>query len=285
VLLLIVAIGIFLTAKALPAVRIAGWHFVTEKTWFPDNTPAVFGIAALLFGTVLSSAMALVVAVPVAIGAALFVVEVAPARLGRPIGYLMDLLAAVPSVVYGLWAVAVLGPFLKPVERFLDSALGFIPLFDNRTRQFTSSTLFVASIVLAIMVLPIIAALAREIFTQVPDSHREAARALGATPWETMRTAVLPFSRGGLVGASMLGLGRALGETIALALVLGGTYNINPHITEPGGNTIAANIAVKFGEAGAVGRSALVASGLVLFGLTLVVNMTGRLIVRRTTAS
>jgi phosphate transport system permease protein len=200
--------------------------------------------------------------------------------MGRIGGYLVDMLAAVPSVVYGLWAIFVLIPKMTPIEKALNTGLGWTVIFHNRTGAY-GHTMFVAGVVLAIMILPIIAAIAREIFRQVPTAHREAAMALGATRWETIRLAVLPFSRSGLIGASMLGLGRALGETIAVALVLSATFTVNPHITEPGGNTIAANIANQFGEALTMGRSALVASGLVLFALTLVVNLGARAVVYR----
>lgn len=281
VLVLIVAIGTFLVVRALPAFSRAGAHFFTEKAWFPDQVPPVFGIAALAFGTVLSSVVALALAVPVAIGSALFLTDVAPPRLGRWIGYLVDLLAAVPSVVYGLWGVYYLVPRLVPVGRGLDRALGFIPLFHSRSGTYGRS-LFAASVVLAIMVLPIVAAIAREVFRQVPRADKEAALALGATRWETIRLAVLPYSRSGVVGAVMLGLGRALGETIAVALVLSANFKIDLHIFEPGGNTIAANIATKFGEAGVHGREALIASGLVLFAITLVVNVVARGVVYRT---
>ncbi|HZQ27140.1 MAG TPA: phosphate ABC transporter permease subunit PstC [Acidimicrobiales bacterium] len=281
VLILIVAIGVFLVGRAVPAFRLAGLHFFTEKTWFPDNAPPVFGIAALAFGTVLSSLCALVLAVPVALGSALFLTELAPPRLGRWTGYMLDLLAAVPSVVYGLWGVYYLVPRLIPVERWLNDTLGFIPLFDSRNGTYGRS-LFAASVVLAIMVLPIVAAIAREVFRQVPRADKEAALALGATRWETIRLSVLPYSRSGIVGAIMLGLGRALGETIAVALVLASLFKVDFHILEPGGNTIAANIATKFGEAGVHGREALIASGLVLFAITLVVNVIARGVVYRT---
>lgn len=282
VLLLLIAIGAFLALRAWSAFDKMGMRFFTERDWFPDALPPVYGIAALAFGTVVTSLVALAIAVPVAIGSALFLSEVLPRRIARPLGYLVDLLAAVPSVVYGLWGSLVLVTALQPVERFLDRWFGFTVIFDNRSGLFGKS-IFAASVVLAIMVVPIVAALAREIFAQVPASHREGAQALGATPWETIRMAVLPFSRSGLVGATMLGLGRALGETIAVALVLGSAYVINPHITEVGGNSIAANIAIKFGEAGPNGRNALIASGLVLFAITLVVNLGGRYVVRRAT--
>ncbi len=281
VVALIVAIAAFLLGRALPAFRHAGWHFLTEKAWFPDASPSKFGIAALAFGTVVSSIGALVLAVPVAIGSALFLTEIAPPTLGRWVGYLVDLLAAVPSVVYGLWGVYYLVPRLVPFSRWLDDTFGFIPLFDSRTGTYGRS-LFAAMVVLAIMVLPIVAALSREIFRQVPNANREAAYALGATRWEAIRLAVLPYSRGGIVGAVMLGLGRALGETIAVALVLASAFRVDWHILEPGGNTIAANIATKFGEAGVAGREALIASGLVLFAITLVVNVVARGVVYRT---
>ena len=281
VVLLIGAIAVFLIVQATPALRAAGAGFFSRFEWFPDATPARFGVAALAFGTVVSSLLALVLAVPIAIGSALFTTEIAPPRLGRWIGHLMDLLAAVPSVVYGLWGVAFLVPRLVPAQEWLDRVLGFIPIFHSRNGTYGRS-LFAASVVLAIMVLPIIAAISREVFRQAPMTHREAAMALGATRWETIRYAVLPFSRSGLIGAAMLGLGRALGETIAVALVLAASFQINWHLVEPGGNTIAANIATKFGEAGLLGREALIASGLVLFAITLAVNIAARAVVNRT---
>jgi phosphate transport system permease protein len=277
---IIVAIAAFLVWKAVPAFRASGFHFLSEKAWFPDAKPAKFGVAALAFGTALSSVLALVMVVPVALGAALALTELAPKRLGIIGGYVVDLLAAVPSVVYGLWGVYYLVPRLIPMQRWLDQHAGFIPLFQSRNNTFGRSV-FAASAVLAIMVLPIVAAIAREVFRQVPQAHREAALALGATRWETIRMAVLPPSRSGVIGAVMLGLGRALGETIAVALVLAATFNINFHVFEPGGNTIAANIATKFGEAGVQGREALIASGLVLFAITLAVNMVARAVVYR----
>jgi phosphate transport system permease protein len=187
----------------------------------------------------------------------------------------------VPSVVYGLWGVAFLVPRLVPAQRWLDRTIGFIPLFHSRNGTYGRS-LFAAAVILAIMMLPIVAAIAREVFRQAPVSHREAAMALGATPWETIRYAVLPFSRSGIIGAAMLGLGRALGETIAVALVLAASFDIHWHLVEPGGNTIAANIATKFGEAGLLGREALIASGLVLFAITFAVNIAARIVVNRT---
>jgi phosphate transport system permease protein len=271
-----------LVLKAIPAFRVDGFKFFTEKAWFPDAKPAKFGVAALAFGTVLSSIIALVLVVPVAVGAALTLTELAPRRLGTMGGYLVDILAAVPSVVYGLWGVYFLVPRLVPMQHWLAVHASFVPLFQNKSNTFGRSV-FAASCVLAIMVLPIIAAISREVFRQVPRANREAALALGATRWETIRMAVLPPSRSGVVGAIMLGLGRALGETIAVALVLAASFNVSFHVFEPGGNTIAANIATKFGEAGSVGREALIASGLVLFAITLAVNMAARAVVYRST--
>lgn len=275
VLGLILAIAALLLWKALPALRTAGLGFFTQKQWLPDNTPPRFGIASLAFGTLLSSVLALVIALPVSFGTAVWLVECAPRWLSRPIGYMVELLAAVPSVVYGLWAVFVLVPDMVPLERWLAEYFGFVPLFHDPQRTF-GRNVFSASLVLAVMILPIVVSLSREVLRQVPGEHRQAAMALGATRWEVIRMAVLPSARGGMVGAAMLGLGRALGETIAVALVLSSSYDITWNILSPGGNTIAANIATKFGEAGPTGQEALVASGLILFAITLVVNMLAR---------
>jgi phosphate transport system permease protein len=280
VLLILVAIAAFLVWKSWPALKVAGWDFFTEKNWQPDETPPVFGVAALVWGTLLSSVLSLVIAVPVAVGCALLLVEVAPPSISRPVGYVIELLAAVPSVVYGLWGVYVLVPRLIPFEKWLASNFSFIPLFNNPSGEFGRS-MFVAVVILTVMVLPIIVSLAREVLRQVPKEDREAAQSLGATRWEVIRMAVLPYARGGITGSVMLGFGRALGETIAVAMVLSATYVITWNILEPGGNTIAANIATKFGEAGPLGQEALVASGLVLFAITLVVNMLARFFVGR----
>jgi phosphate transport system permease protein len=205
---------------------------------------------------------------------------VAPRRIAGVLGNLVDLLAAVPSVVYGLWGVAYLDDKIKPLSAGLHSALGWIPLFGDTGGRYGRSMLL-ASVVLAIMILPIVAALSREIFLQVPSGTREAAYALGATRWEMIRTAVLPFSRPGVTAAIMLGLGRALGETIAVALVLLSNFEISAKVLGPGGNTVAANIATKFAEYGPTGRGALIATGLVLFVITFVVNLAARGIVYR----
>jgi phosphate transport system permease protein len=282
VLALLTLITIFLFVKAWPAFRSAGFGYFTEQGWsFPEQGDATFGIAALLWGTVLSATMALLFAVPVAVGSALFTTEYARPTLGRWIGYVIDLLAAVPSVIYGLWGLLFLVPRMIPLQRWLAEHLGFIPFFHDPDGLFGKS-MFAAAVVLALMVLPIVAAVSREIFRQVPRDSREAALALGATKWEMIRTAVLPPSRPGVVGSVVLGLGRALGETIAIALVLAATFDINVQVLKPGGNTIAANIATKFGEAGPLMRSALIASGLVLFAITLVATISARRVLRRT---
>jgi len=222
----------------------------------------------------------MLLAVPVGIGIALFIAVYADRRLGAVLAYVVDLLAAVPSIIFGLWGLEYLMPRTNGLWRYLDQHLGFIPIFRNDLDQYTKS-IALASVVLAIMILPTVSAISREVFIQVPIGHVEAALALGATRWEVVRTAVFPFAKPGMISAAMLGLGRALGETIAVALILSATFKINWHLTEPGGNTFAANIALKWNEAGAVGLGALIASGLVLYVLTLLVNMAARYIIER----
>jgi phosphate transport system permease protein len=281
VLVLLAAIATFLVVKALPAFSHDTTSFWTTKTWLTETTRPTYGIAAIAFGTVESATIALVVAWPVALGVALFVTEYAPRRLATFCGYAIDMLAAIPSVVYGLWGLYWLVPRMAGVQGWLGRNLGFIPIFKDRYAGIPTKSMFVTGVVLAIMILPIIAAIMREVFRQADPTHKEAALALGATRLEMLRMAVLPPSRSGVVGATILGLGRAIGETIAVALVLGQSFILNWHVLEPGGSTIAANIATQFGEAGTVGRSALVASGLVLFGIALLVNLVARAIVYR----
>jgi phosphate transport system permease protein len=283
VLAILGAIAVFLVVKAIPSLKHDQKSFLTTKVWNPDDTPPLFGIAVLVFGTVLSSVIALVIAIPVAVGVAIFVVEYAPRRLATWLGYLIDMLATVPSVVYGLWGLVFLVPHIRGFQHFLAKDFGWIPLFDdphNRT-SVASQSIFVASVVLAIMVVPVIAAISREVLRQVDPNLKEAALALGATRWEMVRTALLPPSMPGIIGGIMLGLGRALGETIAIALILGTSFAISFHILVPGGDTIAANIANTFGESGVTGRSALIASGLVLFILTFGVNLIARIVIHR----
>jgi phosphate transport system permease protein len=279
---LIVAIAAFLVVQAVPALRDNTTSFLTTKEFLPEADKPTFGIAVLAFGTLLTSAVAMLLAVPVALGVAVFVTQYAPRRLAGLLGGLVDLLAAVPSVVYGLWGLAFLNSHLQGTNRSLHDGLGWFPLFGDTGGRYSKSILL-ASLVLAIMVLPIIAALTREVLLQLPSNLPEAALALGATRWEAIRVAVLPPSRPGIVSAIMLGLGRALGETIAVALVLGTSPALTARILGPGGNTIAANIAAKFGEYAQAGRGALIASGLVLFVMTFAVNAVARAIVIRST--
>ncbi|MEV5414397.1 phosphate ABC transporter permease subunit PstC [Thermopolyspora sp. NPDC052614] len=279
VLVIMAAVAVFLIAEAIPALQANAGNFLTDLTWTPNGDPPAFGIAALAFGTLLSSLLALLMATPVAIGVALFISHYAPRRMAGVLGYVIDLLAAVPSVVYGLWGVIFLVPLMQGPSEFLNTYLGFIPLFGGD--RVVGRSMLTASVVLAIMILPIIAAISREVFLQAPKMQEEAALALGATRWEMIRMAVLPFGRPGVISASMLGLGRAMGETIAVALIFPATFQISFQILGPTGNSIAANIANGFGEATPIGRGALIASGLVLFIITLLVNIAARLIIAR----
>jgi phosphate ABC transporter permease protein PstC len=279
VLVIIAAIAIFLIAKAVPALRANTENFWTYEGWSPNDPQPKFGIGTLAFGTVLSSALALLMAVPVALGIALYLSHYAPRRLSTALGFLIDLLAAVPSVVFGLWGRDVFSNPVRDFSAWLNEYFGWLPIFGG-DGPFGKS-IMLGSLVLAIMVLPIITSLSREVFLQTPTANEEAALALGATRWEMLRTAVLPYGRPGVIAAVMLGLGRALGETIALALTLGITFGISFNLIQNGGNTIAANIANAFGEANDTGRGALIASGLVLFAITLIVNIVARAIIYR----
>jgi phosphate transport system permease protein len=280
VLVIIVAIAVFLILKAIPALQADKANFWTHFEWFPDDpTNPQFGIPALAFGTVVSAAIALIIAVPVAMGIALCLTHYAHRRLASGLGFMIDLLAAVPSIVFGLWGRDYLVGPIRDFSSWLHHYFGWIPLFGSDGPY--GKSFMLGGVVLAIMVLPIVTSLSREVFRQTPTMNEEAALALGATKWEMIRTAVIPYGRPGLIASVMLGLGRALGETIALALTLGGGFLIGPDIIHNGGNTIAANIANKFGEASDTGRGALIASGLVLFAITLVVNMIARAIVYR----
>ena len=280
ILVTMAAIAIFLIWRAIPSLQANTANFFTTKVWFPDQDPVVFGIASLAFGTLMTAIIAMVLAVPVGIGIALFIAHYASPRLASSLAFITDLLAAVPSIIFGMWGLQFLTPQMEGLGEWLNTYLGFIPLFSNDLGIYSKSIL-IAGVVLAIMVLPTISAISREVFLQVPRTHIEASLALGATRWEMVRQAIFPFAKPGMISASMLGLGRALGETIAVALILSASYEINWHVTEPGGNTFAANIALRWNEAGPIGLSALVASGLVLFVITLAVNMAARVIISR----
>lgn len=276
-------IAAFLLKEALPSLSKAGWKFFTVFEWLPDDDPAKYGIGSMLFGTVVAALIALVVAVPVSLGTALFIQEYSPIKMRKALITGVDLLAAIPSLVFGLWGLAYLQPKLDGPAQWLTDWLGFIPIFKTTVPIFGSS-LFVSGLVLALMIVPIITSVALAVMNEVPRVYCEAALALGGTKAGMIKEVVLPFSKGGLIGASMLGLGRALGETIAIALILSSDFRIPSNVLSPGGASIAGTIALKFGEAGENGRSALIAAGLVLFLLTLLVNVLARFVVTRTKA-
>ena len=281
ILVLLAAVAGFLIVKAWPALT-TPYDELAEQVGLLRNSSSLLDyVGPLIFGTILAAALALVMAVPVAIGIALFISHYAPRRLANGLGYVIDLLAAVPSVVYGLWGALVLSPLVQPVWAWLNENLGWFPLFAGTVSP-TARVLLTVAIVLAVMILPIITAVSREVFLQTPRLHEEAALALGATRWEMIRTAVLPFGRSGVISAAMLGLGRALGETMAVLMILSPGFLYSFHILEAGQQqSIAANIAAQFPEANPMGVSTLIATGLALFVITLVVNMAARAIVAR----
>lgn len=275
ILIALAAVAVFLIAQSLPAlVAPAGSFRGTEGNFWEY-------VAPLAFGTVWAAAIALVIAVPIAVGIALFISHYAPRRLAQPLGYIIDLLAAVPSVVYGLWGITVLAPATVPLYEWLAENAGWFPLFAGPASG-TGRTVLTVAIVLAVMVLPIITALCREVFVQTPTLNQEAAYALGATWWEMVRMAVFPYARSGIISAAMLGLGRALGETMAVAMVLSPSAIISfAVIQSENPSTIAANIALNFPESAGIQVNALIATGLVLFVITLIVNSLARYIVTR----
>jgi phosphate transport system permease protein len=274
ILIALAGVAVFLTVQGVPAFG------ADESALFGASSFVAF-VWPLLFGTLLAATLALLIATPLSLGVALVISHYAPRRLARPIGYVVDLLAAVPSVVYGLWGSAYFGTRLVPVYEWLERHLGFLPFFSGPASA-TGRTILTAAIVLAIMAIPIITAITREVFLQTPTLHEEAALALGATRWEMIRMAVLPYARSGIVSAVMLGLGRALGETMAVAMVLSAsgvvTFNL---VSSTNPSTIAANIALQFPESTGLKVNALIASGLVLFVITFVVNFSARAIVAR----
>jgi phosphate transport system permease protein len=268
IMLALAGVAIFLTLEGMPAIT------ASPEQIGEDNI--LLYVWPLLFGTILAAVLALIVAAPLSIGLALVISHYAPRRVAKPIAYVIDLLAAVPSVVYGLWGIQFFGPRLVPVYEWLEGHLGFLPFFEGPASG-TGRTILTASLVLALMALPIITAVCREIFAQTPVLEQEAALALGATRWEMIRLTVFPYSRSGMVSAVMLGLGRALGETMAVAMVLSATgvvtFNL---ISSVNPSTIAANVALKFPEASGVQVNVLIFSGLVLFLVTFLVNFLGR---------
>ncbi|TDQ54927.1 phosphate ABC transporter permease subunit PstC [Actinorugispora endophytica] len=281
ILVILAGVAAFLVAQSFDSLTANTANFLTTSEWDANTREApAFGVLALAFGTVLGAAIALVLATPVAIGIALFIVYYAPRRIAAVLGYLVDLLAAIPSVVYGLWGIGWLVVQLAPFYTWLETYFGWFPLFAGPVST-TGRTMLSAGIVLAVMILPIITAMSRDVFLQVPQSHREAALALGATRWEMIRMAVIPFGRPGIIGGAMLGLGRALGETMAVAMILSPSLVVSWFLLQSGNQTIAAHIALQYPEATGYGVSALIAAGLVLFAITLLVNMAARFVVSR----
>ncbi|CAA9385883.1 MAG: Phosphate transport system permease protein PstC [uncultured Propionibacteriaceae bacterium] len=279
IVLLVVFVGVFLLALALPSLLANQANFLTSREWTVSGSELRFGIAGLLWTTVLSSVVAMAIAVPIAIGVALFITQYAPRRVAGPLAFTVDLLAAVPSIIFGLWGIAVLGPLLVPTSDWLSSRLGFIPIFAPGIRS--PGTVFVVSVVLAIMILPIVTAISRDVFTQTPRDHVEAALSLGATRWEMIRTAVLPYGRSGVISASMLGLGRALGETVAVMIILSKPADNSGFAPSlfAGGETFASKIANNAAEFDTPSKTgAFIASGLVLFIVTFAVNAVARII-------
>jgi phosphate transport system permease protein len=276
-------IGVFLLVHAIPALRANHANFFTSAQFDTTSNELAFGIRDLLMVTVLSSLWALALAVPVAIGIAVFLTQYAPARLSRPFGALVDLLAAVPSIVFGLWGIFVLAPQLAPLEDLLNRDLGWLFLFKAGDVSLAGGgNIFTAGVVLAVMILPIITSVSREVFRQTPIPHIEAAQALGATKWEVVRMTVLPFGRSGAVAASMLGLGRALGETVAVLIILRAAARPGAWSLFDGGYTFASKIASAASEfSEPLPTGAYIAAGFVLFVLTFVVNAIARAIVGR----
>jgi phosphate transport system permease protein len=275
VLAILAGVAGFLLVKAEPAVTAA-------SSELPQGKSLIDYIAPLAFGTLLSGTVAILIALPLAVSVALFITHIAPRRIAGPLSYIVDLLAAIPSVVYGLWGIFVLGPAAVPVMKWLEDNLGFIPIFKGPA-SVTGRAMFVAAIVLAVMILPIVSAVAREVFAQTPRRLEEAALALGATRWEMIRMSVLPFGKSAVISGAMLGLGRALGETMAVTIILSVsgvvTFNL---ISQANPSTIAANVALQFPDSSGIAVNTLIASGLVLFLITLLVNMAARVIIART---
>jgi phosphate transport system permease protein len=284
---IMLAVGLFLSIRASDALQVAGISFLFEQEWSPETHQ--FGIAAVLFGTVTIAIIAMCVAVPIALGTSLLLAEIVTGRLRSFLISLVDLMAAVPSVVFGLWGLFFLQGNVIPVARWISTYFGWIPIFRvsdsagqtlTEASSFTSSA-FIAGIVVGLMVVPTQTSVMREAFSQAPVGEREAALALGSTRWGMVRTVVLPFGRGGIIGGTMLGLGRALGETIAVYMIISPIFNINWQVLETGTNSVSSLIALRYGEASQFGLSALMAAGLVLFLITLIVNFTASSIVAR----
>ncbi|MFD2416361.1 phosphate ABC transporter permease subunit PstC [Amycolatopsis pigmentata] len=278
VLALLIVIGFFLVYRAVPAFEVSGFGFFTTIRF--NAATGAMGVLGLLYGTVVVALIAVGVAVPLSVLAALFITDYAgPGTRGFLTG-LVDLLAAIPSLLYGLWGFSFLRPYITPFSQWLSDNLGWFPLFSTRAGAVLFNSMFLAGLVVSLMVIPITTSVIREVFVQTPLGEKEAALALGGTRWGMVRTVVLPFGRGGIIGGSMLGLGRALGETIAVSLLLPQVPQITTHLLEFGGATISGFIANNAGMSG-IGLNGLMAAGLVLFLFTLATNFTASVIISR----
>ena len=278
-------IGFFLVYNGFEAMRNAGFAFLTGFDWVDavqeNNQPASYGIGAMLYGTIVTGILALLMGVPIAVGTALFLSYYAPAWLKKPMVVVVDVMAAIPSIVYGLWGFFVLMPHAEYWAKLIHKYFGFIPFFDMPAPVYTRSP-FIAGLVLAIMITPIVTAISREVFAQTPLERIQAAYALGATKWSMIKAVVFPYGRGGVVGGAMLGLGRALGETVAVYTVLNLVYDIRIEVLLSAGGNVASMIVNKFGEADLVELQALMAAGFVLFLVTLMVNFLANYIINKT---
>lgn len=282
--MLVITAGIlvFLVLRSIPAFQAVGFGFFTTSTWFISTNQ--FGIAAILPLTVLIALIALVIAVPVGVTTALVISEYAPVRLRRLLIAVIDLMAAIPSIIVALFALFFLMPRILGTESWLGRHLAFIPVFKVQLANFPgnyANSTFIAGLAVSLMVIPIVTSLTRQVFSQAPQGEREAAYALGATRWGMIRTVVLPYGRAGIVGASMLGLGRALGETIAVSFILSPIFNFNFHVLQSGGNSVTYMIASRILEAGTKEISALFAAGMTLFVMTIGVNTIAAIIISR----
>jgi phosphate transport system permease protein len=284
-LVLLGLIGFFLVYNGFTAIREAGLGFLTGFDWVDaipeEGQPASYGIGAMLWGTIVTGILAMVMGVPVAVGTALFLSYYAPEWIKKPMVVVVDVMAAIPSIVFGLWGYFVLMPHAEYWAKLIHKYLGFIPIFDMPAPVFTRSP-FIAGIVLAIMIIPIITAVSREVFAQTPLERIQAAYALGATKWSMIKAVVFPYGRGGVIGGAMLGLGRALGETVAVYTVLNLVYDIRIEVLLSAGGSVASMIVNKFGEADQVELQALMAAGFVLFLVTLGVNFLANYIINKT---
>lgn len=275
-------IALFLALRSSEAFRVAGRSFLTEKLW--QSAGAKFGVASVVPNGVFIALVALAFAVPLSMLTALFIAEYAPAWLRGPMIAVIDVMAAIPSIVYGIWGLFFLQPHIVGVIRWAANHLGFIPIFEVRTGDYATSytsSILIGGIVVGLMITPIITSLTREVFSQAPPGEREGAYALGATRWGMIRSVVLPYGKGGAIGAIMLGFGRAMGETITIALIVAPAFDIHFRILESGGMSVSALIALNFPNASGISLAALMAAGLVLFAITLIVNMLAAVVIAR----